>query len=219
VLYLVHWHWHKFDLSVDAVIKYFAYGFLLSTGIAMVWETLVSIVTNLIFTIMFILSVSFSRKEIQIESTNDLLIYLADDVHWLCILYFFANSFIIAALVEEMAKYFAFWTMDHPDFSEISSPPGTAAVLEKNRVSHGSAITVAMVAAATGFACCENLGYIFGGSIQFKDGKFPTSLYVICPPSAPNIATISACINRNSYACGSVATTRYDKITDVFLRD
>lgn len=29
VMYAIHWGWHKYDLSIDAVIKYFACGFLL----------------------------------------------------------------------------------------------------------------------------------------------------------------------------------------------
>jgi hypothetical protein len=29
VMYVVHWGWHRYDLSIDAVIKYFAAGFLL----------------------------------------------------------------------------------------------------------------------------------------------------------------------------------------------
>ena len=38
VMYCVHWGWHRFDLSIDAVIKYFACGFLLSTGMAFTVE-------------------------------------------------------------------------------------------------------------------------------------------------------------------------------------
>ncbi|KAL7499056.1 hypothetical protein ACHAWT_008016 [Skeletonema menzelii] len=34
VMYIVHWGWHRNDLSIDAVIKYFAAGFLLCTSMA-----------------------------------------------------------------------------------------------------------------------------------------------------------------------------------------
>ncbi|KAL9186540.1 hypothetical protein ACHAXT_005778 [Thalassiosira profunda] len=34
VMYCVHWGWHRFDLSIDAVIKYFACGFCLCTALA-----------------------------------------------------------------------------------------------------------------------------------------------------------------------------------------
>jgi len=38
VMYCVHWGWHRFDLSVDAVIKYFSCGFVLCTGMAFAVE-------------------------------------------------------------------------------------------------------------------------------------------------------------------------------------
>mmetsp|Transcript_25334 Transcript_25334/g.43257 ORF Transcript_25334/g.43257 Transcript_25334/m.43257 type:complete len:393 (-) Transcript_25334:129-1307(-) len=39
-MYCVHWGWHRYDLSIDAVIKYFACGFVLSTGMAFAIELL-----------------------------------------------------------------------------------------------------------------------------------------------------------------------------------
>jgi len=38
VMYCVHWGWHRFDLSIDAVIKYFACGFVLCTSMAFAVE-------------------------------------------------------------------------------------------------------------------------------------------------------------------------------------
>ncbi len=38
VMYCVHWGWHRFDLSMDAVIKYFACGFVLCTSMAFAVE-------------------------------------------------------------------------------------------------------------------------------------------------------------------------------------
>jgi len=38
VMYCVHWGWHRYDLSIDAVIKYFACGFVLCTGMAFTVE-------------------------------------------------------------------------------------------------------------------------------------------------------------------------------------
>lgn len=40
VMYCVHWGWHRFDLSIDAVIKYFACGFVLCTSMAFAVEFL-----------------------------------------------------------------------------------------------------------------------------------------------------------------------------------
>jgi RsiW-degrading membrane proteinase PrsW (M82 family) len=174
VLFFVHWQWHRFDLSVDAVIKYFAYGFLLTTGITLFFETLISFVINVVFFIINIVSLISYLESSPIskpEDIYDLIASFAKTHQWIFILYFFANAFVVAALVEETTKYFAFWSMEHPDFSEISSPPDRRAILRRNRESYGAAITVAMVAAATGFACCEDLGYIFSPSSTVQDGE------------------------------------------------
>lgn len=40
VMYCVHWGWHRYDLSMDAVIKYFACGFVLCTSMAFAVEFL-----------------------------------------------------------------------------------------------------------------------------------------------------------------------------------
>lgn len=52
VLYFIHWKWNRFDLSFDAVVKYFAAGFLLSTFLAFGFETLVSIILKLMLSIV-----------------------------------------------------------------------------------------------------------------------------------------------------------------------
>lgn len=40
IMYLIHWKWNKFDLSLDAIVKYFASGFLLSSTLALTFELL-----------------------------------------------------------------------------------------------------------------------------------------------------------------------------------
>ena len=85
----------------------------------------------------------------------------------LCV-FMFLNAFVVAALVEEVVKYFGFWMVEHPDFED-----SRVVSLE----SRGAGITVAMVATALGFACCENLLYVF----------------VYTPPSIANeVATLVA---------------------------
>ena len=89
----------------------------------------------------------------------------------------FLNSFVVAALVEELAKYLCFLMVEHPDLPDESSetagddaeeallPQQSQGILQKSRsvsfVSRGAAITIAMVTTALGFACAENLMYIF----------------------------------------------------------
>jgi hypothetical protein len=89
--------------------------------------------------------------------------------------YVFVTSFILAAMIEELCKYFGYRMVDHPDFHTKAQVEGamrwreedgvqsTACFEEQDRSfrSRGASITVSMVAVATGFACCENLVYIF----------------------------------------------------------
>jgi hypothetical protein len=53
ILYFVHWNWNKFDLSFDAVVKYFASGFILGTTNAFIYEMLVGTGTVSSATIYF----------------------------------------------------------------------------------------------------------------------------------------------------------------------
>jgi hypothetical protein len=90
------------------------------------------------------------------------------------------KSFVLAALVEELCKYYAFKMVEHPDFlsqreleeaakytydeeeSQESKRKSTSFPLhDRGAKSRGAAITVSMVAASLGFTCCENLVYIF----------------------------------------------------------
>ena len=79
------------------------------------------------------------------------------------VLYNFLNAFVVAALVEEMVKYFSYRMVVTPDLL----PGGTTTAADGGRgptktlASRGSGITVAMVSTALGFACCENLMYVF----------------------------------------------------------
>jgi len=102
-------------------------------------------------------------------------------------IYLFVNAFILAATVEELCKYFGFRMIEHPDFysshdladaataeSEQSAddphgPRDTFPAQDRSAESRGAAVTVAMVSTALGFACCENLVYIFiYGSSNFS---------------------------------------------------
>lgn len=65
----------------------------------------------------------------------------------------FLNATLVAALVEETVKYFGFWMVNHVDLQQTNS--------NNNKESQGVGITIAMVATALGFACCENLLYVF----------------------------------------------------------
>lgn len=172
ILYFVHWQWHRFDLSLDAVVKYFSSGFLLCTGLAVVFELLLSTVLSIIMNLIILL-IAISEKDEMPTTTKEAQefskAFQKEHLLLFCV-YTFFNAFFVAALVEETTKYFGFWMVEHPDLDHSSRNPAS-------KESQGVAVTVAMVATALGFACCENLLYVF----------------VYTPPSLANeVATLVA---------------------------
>jgi len=202
ILHFVHWRWHRFDLSFDAIVKIFSSGFLLGTSLAMAYEWLVSFAFGIVTYILVVFDIS---AEMHGETPDDpnkwIITYLKSHV-WLFAIGVFFNAYVVAALVEELCKYFSFWMLaDHPDFMseedwkdvaydesgtesgskadedntlENAIQPLAEAASHKTVESKGMAITIAMVTAALGFACCENLMYVFSGSrgTSIGMGKF-----------------------------------------------
>eukprot|EP00544_Gedaniella_sp_CCMP2646_P012622 CAMPEP_0202485104 /NCGR_PEP_ID=MMETSP1361-20130828/4020_1 /ASSEMBLY_ACC=CAM_ASM_000849 /TAXON_ID=210615 /ORGANISM="Staurosira complex sp., Strain CCMP2646" /LENGTH=401 /DNA_ID=CAMNT_0049113917 /DNA_START=433 /DNA_END=1638 /DNA_ORIENTATION=- len=161
VLYFVHWKWYRFDLSLDAVVKYFSSGFILATGMAVVLEMLVSTILGLISNVI-ILIVAITQeyaKGTSLPTTSQEAQDYAREFqreHLPLFCFFtFLNAFVVAAFVEETCKYFGFWMVETPDLND-SSLFGRV-----SKESKGVGITIAMVATALGFACCENLLYVF----------------------------------------------------------
>lgn len=107
VLFIVHGIFHKSDLSLDAVIKMFTAGFMVAVPSAFFFEGL------LLNTALFIgLLVYYVMTVIVGES---FVIWVSD--HWravwlICELF---NAFIVAALIEELCKYYTFRAVEHPD--------------------------------------------------------------------------------------------------------
>jgi hypothetical protein len=202
VMKLVHWK-HVKDISTDALIKYFVSGFCLSTSLAVFFEVIVGLVMKLVMSILmaisgvnvvqspgyslngFLVTPGFadimSMQEVDDASSSyrEYVKAYGSDHPIVYTIYLFINAFLLAAMVEEICKYFGFRMMEHPDFLSsrdlADAAKVEATVIENNpRVtrlsfpeqdrtleSRGAAITVAMVATALGFACCENLVYIF----------------------------------------------------------
>lgn len=225
VLLLVHWQWNRFDISVDAVIKYFASGFLLTTGLAMFIEMMVSTAIELIL------------------ST---LVLVGGDKILLSLSYLMFNAYISAAFVEELCKYFGYWMVEHPDFSALQNRRrmryidvervisteetplipttdastastttacysleeptlvGTTTITSslseriRSHTSLGCAITIAMISVSLGFACCENLLYVFVYSPQHESITVQLSILGIrclfpIHPLAAAIQSIGVC--------------------------
>jgi hypothetical protein len=134
VMYFVHWGWHRFDLSIDAVVKYFACGFVLCSSMVFTLETLGYA--------LFMLLVMIVKNPTQVQdsgyggvggggmktmmdgSRHGRSLIAESDVldgffirHPVArIVYIFISCYLFTAIVEEVCKYFAFIAVDHPDF-------------------------------------------------------------------------------------------------------
>ena len=216
ILYFVYWLWHRFDVSLDAILKYFASGFVICTSMSIVYEVAVSAVTGIIMMVVGFIGGLLMVAEGNVEMDDDTEynydtqeyeanphIELPDSfLLFIAVLSAFLNGFIVASMVEEIAKYLCFWMIEHADIEDapdatdceassslllqeedstspdlggnaFSSSPGsvpaspnkinssTWVVRPSSYTSRGAAITAAMVAVAVGFACCENLLYVF----------------------------------------------------------
>jgi RsiW-degrading membrane proteinase PrsW (M82 family) len=173
ILYFCHWQWNRFDLSIDALVKYFASGFVLCTFLAIVYEILVSWVLGIISYTIVVVGISNDvTSATSPEQVKQAAADFAKEHVGIFAIFVFLNAFVVAALVEEMCKYFGYWMVETPDLldsdelaieatDESSSQQQTLAITKRSRVSQGAGITVSMVAVAAGFACSENLLYVF----------------------------------------------------------
>lgn len=169
ILYFVHWRWCRFDLSLDAVIKYFACGFVLTTGLAVFFEMVETIILQLLLYVIVVLTNlgvqqtnsfegigghddgsisadapqygSFAQSPLpaispvgghgrylgvddpfSVDSAaasaggEDYMRHFAHSNPGVVIIYLFLNAFAMAALVEELCKYFGYKMVEHPDF-------------------------------------------------------------------------------------------------------
>merc|ERR1719491_2151770 len=141
IMYLVHWKWNKFDISLDAVVKYFASGFLLSSTLALTFEL---ILHGLLQLMLGLLWYSFPVSSLAYntgygdsndsdsnsdssdsadddegdDGTNYILSPMKQYLHnhpFLAILYFSLSTYVVSALVEEICKYFGYAMLQHPD--------------------------------------------------------------------------------------------------------
>jgi len=245
ILYFVYWKNNRYELSLDAVIKYFASGFLFSVGVAMVSEMIVQVVLNIVMIPLEIAEQEPIMDESSEEYVDDTAsspgtdkqeIYLqwARSHPFFLLFNYFLASFCVAALVEELCKYFGYLIVEHPDFTSLSEnvEPSTVSqngeiqtsnlsnsmnkvaenfftdddeeedpVLEAENSLNGTKqnsiqarIMAAMVATAVGFACCENLMYVFSaGSFISQIAILLTRSILPVHPLAAAIQSIGVC--------------------------
>lgn len=107
VLYVVHWIFHKSDLSLDAVVKFFAAGFAIAVPTAFFLEGIL---------INIVLAVTYSLYGvIEAIRGESFVAFVANHYSVLWYLGELINAFIIAAITEELCKYYTFRCVEHPD--------------------------------------------------------------------------------------------------------
>jgi len=179
VVFIVHWVHHRFDLSLDSVVKMFAAGFTLAFPIAYYIEMVLQIAMSLCDTIGYYLGILIGGEHFENFFLNNSFAYnISSDL---------VQSFVIAALTEELVKFYIFRAVEHPDFNQevllangnpVNTPANTAVPasllgLARGRINdtrtvrgRSAAITIAMICVALGFACAENLCYVFSSGMQ-----------------------------------------------------
>ncbi|CAB9507374.1 tRNA methyltransferase 11 homolog (Saccharomyces cerevisiae) [Seminavis robusta] len=233
ILYLVYWRHHRMDVSLDAIIKFFASGFVLAMTAALVVELLLDAIGEVIFSIVMTNEYIQDHPEVltmdddyaiahgQVGPFSNIETFkgMAQKHYITLLVYLFFKAVVVAALVEEMTKYYCFWMVEHPDYiygslrhvnpemgeegafcnhpadnnnnhgtttntntntttsqqqqqcvvAPPTSPSESATTgmppfrprQTPNHTTAGAAITVGMIATAAGFACSENLMYVF----------------------------------------------------------
>jgi len=135
ILFVVHWRLHRFDLSLDAVIKYFASGFILSITSALFFELVISLFLQLVFLIIMPTHVANNDGGYEQHSQYRQYFTFIEHSSWnmytdfdgyqsafhrqhpfISTIFLFLNAYFVAAFVEELCKYFGFIMVEHPDF-------------------------------------------------------------------------------------------------------
>ena len=129
VIYLVHWIFHKSDLSLDAVIKFFAAGFLIAVPSSFFIE---GVMVNLTLTWAYITYTigELIKGEVFVN-------WIIEHYKLLWILFELVNAYIVAAVTEELCKYYTFRCVEHPDLIFLT---GLARSSEDERAVQGGTV-------------------------------------------------------------------------------
>jgi hypothetical protein len=137
ILYVVYWRNHRLDVSLDAIIKYFASGFVLAIMVAVMVELILDMIGEISF------SIALTDEYIQDHpnqsddfynthgpfASMETFKHMARKHLPTLLIYLFFKAVVVAALVEELTKYFCFWMVEHPDFM-YGPPEGEGADME-----------------------------------------------------------------------------------------
>jgi len=193
VLYAIQWFYCRLELSLDAVIKLFAAGFVLAVPTAYLIQGLIQTFIVLVVGVFYLILQSFKLTSV-----------LDNHAYTLSIIGELVTAYIIAAVTEELTKYLVYRSIEHPDLmlkedwrdendeehntdtgqsdgSSLASfnDGGSSIGVTTSRLvaadartipSRGRSITCAMVCVAVGLACAENVVYVyFAGGSQVQD--------------------------------------------------
>jgi len=107
VIWVVHWIFHKSDLSLDAVIKFFAAGFVIAVPSAFFFEGLL---VNITLSSAYI-GYGFG----QLIGGDAFVEWISQQYILLWILVEVFNAYVVATVTEELCKYYTFRCVEHPD--------------------------------------------------------------------------------------------------------
>jgi hypothetical protein len=107
VLVIVFGIFHRSDLSFDAVVKFFAVGFVICVPVGLVIE---GIVINGLVSLMYLW-----YYLLHWTIGEDFDVWLVDNNRIIWMVGELINAYFVAALVEELCKYYGFRFLEHPD--------------------------------------------------------------------------------------------------------
>eukprot|EP00543_Licmophora_paradoxa_P004955 CAMPEP_0202442016 /NCGR_PEP_ID=MMETSP1360-20130828/1516_1 /ASSEMBLY_ACC=CAM_ASM_000848 /TAXON_ID=515479 /ORGANISM="Licmophora paradoxa, Strain CCMP2313" /LENGTH=376 /DNA_ID=CAMNT_0049057253 /DNA_START=716 /DNA_END=1846 /DNA_ORIENTATION=- len=220
ILYLVYWRQQQkysqdasdvgATISLDAILKYFCSGFVISITMSFIYELFLQV-----FGLAVLILIEFESLEDMDSTTLQTQAGIHDFLrHHLvdgAVASFFM-AFVVAALVEEIWKYFGFYMLQTPDLMDqnkiILENNNNISTSNLNHVIQGSNITIAMVTVAIGFACAENLEYVFGTK-SVKTELFTLMIRAILPVHPLCAAIQSVGVVKRDIEGRNVNTSRF----------
>ncbi|KAL7444710.1 hypothetical protein ACHAXM_010918 [Skeletonema potamos] len=107
VLMVVFGIFHRSDLSFDAVVKFFAVGFCICVPVGVVFEgLLMNGLMTLLYLCYYIFSFILGQNFDNWVQDNKYIFWLGAELF---------GAYFVAALVEELCKYYGFRFVEHPD--------------------------------------------------------------------------------------------------------
>jgi hypothetical protein len=119
VLLIVFGIFHRSDLSFDAVVKFFAVGFVICVPVGFVLEGV--LINGLVWMLYM---VYYPVSWVAGEDFDD---WIIDNHRILWVIAELINAYFVASLVEELSKYYGFRFLEHPDLIFLTGLDRTAA--------------------------------------------------------------------------------------------